>query len=141
MKVLMVSRVFPVSHYRWSEFTFFERKILCGEKIHTIRANAKDYFKDGEEVSVRVWTGLPYRSKQREFAQMKIRLERIVIVCASDMSLRCFVVDGEIDPLDLCLNDGLDEDDFIDWFFPKGPGSWSGDILHFTNLKYGSGQL
>jgi hypothetical protein len=138
VKVLMVARVFPQTHYRHQEFTFFERKILAGEKIHTIRLNAKDYFKDGDEVSLRVWTGRPYHSRQREFAQVTIHLEPVDIVAHSDLSLECQVVGGVADPLDLALHDGLDEDDFFDWFFPAGPGSFSGDILHFTDFRYGS---
>ena len=141
MKVLIVSRTFPAGHYRHPESTSFKRLILAGEKIHTIRANAKDYFKDGDKVSLRVWTGLPYRSKQREFAQMTIHLEPIDIVCASDMSLRCLVVGSEVAALDLCLHDGLTKDDFTDWFFPNGPGTFSGDILHFTDFRYGGSDV
>ena len=138
MKVLMVSRTFPRGHYRHQEFTSFKRKILAGEKIHTIRANAKDHYKDGEKLSLRVWTGLPYRSKQLEFLTACIRLEAIDIVCNSDMSLTCYVVGGAVDPEELAKYDGLSLEDFTDWFFPDGPGTFSGDILHFTTMKYGS---
>ena len=137
----MVARTFPQSHFLCNQPTYFERKILKGLKIHTIRANTKGHFKDGETLSLRVWTGLPYRSKQREFAQMTIHLEPVDIVCHSNLDLEFSVVGAEVDPLELILNDGLEEDAFMDWFFPTGPSSWSGDILHFTNLKYGSGQL
>ena len=138
MKVLMFARTFPAGHYRHPEFTSFKSFIRAGIKFHTIRRNAKDYFKDGENVSLRVWTGLPYRSKQLEFLTACIRLEAIDIVCNSDMSLTCSVVGGEVDPEELAKNDGLSLQDFTDWFFPDGPGTFSGDILHFTAMKYGS---
>ncbi len=53
----------------------FEPLILAGAKTLTIRAPRKDgrpRAKAGERVSLRVWTGKPYWSKQREFAQATI---------------------------------------------------------------------
>lgn len=50
----------------------FEPLILAGVKRSTIRASRKDgkpRAREGETLSLRVWTGLPYRSKQREFAR------------------------------------------------------------------------
>lgn len=60
-------------------FTFqnrFEAPILALVKDATIRALRKDgrpRAKDGETISLRVWTGEPYRSKQREFAQRVVK--------------------------------------------------------------------
>lgn len=42
----------------------FEQPILDGIKGSTIRATAR--CKEGDELSLRLWTGKPYRSKQRE---------------------------------------------------------------------------
>lgn len=53
----------------------FEAPILAGIKVTTIRRRRKDgkpRAKAGEIASLRVWTGKPYRSKQREFAQRKV---------------------------------------------------------------------
>jgi hypothetical protein len=53
----------------------FEAKILAGTKTQTIRPPRKDgrpRAKRGEIASLRVWSGLPYRSKQREFARATI---------------------------------------------------------------------
>jgi hypothetical protein len=50
----------------------FEAPILAGRKPHTIRGHRRDgrpRAKVGETISLRVWTGKPYRSKQREFAR------------------------------------------------------------------------
>src|SRR5688572_20047442 len=54
----------------------FEAPILAGVKTCTIRAHRRDgrpRAVEGEAVSLRVWTGAPYRSKQREFAQRTVK--------------------------------------------------------------------
>ncbi len=49
-----------------------EPLILSGVKIHTIRLPRKRKIPPGAELSLRVWTGLPYRSKQREFLRTRL---------------------------------------------------------------------
>lgn len=54
----------------------FETLIAKGVKNCTIRSPRKDgrpRAREGETLSLRVWTGLPYRSKQREFAQRPVK--------------------------------------------------------------------
>lgn len=54
----------------------FEQPILAGVKDCTIRARRKDgkaRAREGEMISLRVWSGAPYRSKQREFAQRTVK--------------------------------------------------------------------
>lgn len=66
---------------------------MAGVKDCTIRARRRDgrpRAREGETVSLRVWTGLPYRSKQREFAQRPVKFTFPVRVSA-----------GGIDRLDL----------------------------------------
>lgn len=36
----------------------------------------------------------------------------------------------------LAKNDGLNLLQFLSFFFPKGDGKWSGQIIHWTNFKY-----
>jgi hypothetical protein len=139
MKVLISSRHFPKSHLRAGEKTEFVRKILAGEKIHTIRANAKGYFKDGEMVSLRYWSGRPRCSKQVEFAFGKIWIEPIRLVFASD-GISAFAGEERIDVALLTHGDGLSIPDFRAWFFPDGKyGEFRGDILHFTDFRYAGG--
>jgi hypothetical protein len=52
----------------------FEAPIRAGIKDQTIRGKRKFPYKIGEVVSLRVWTGRPYMSPQREFAQAEIEL-------------------------------------------------------------------
>ena len=137
MKVLISSRHFPVSHRRAGEKTGFVEKILSGAKIHTIRANAKWYFRDGDMVSLRYWIKRPYCSPQEEFAQKQIGLEPVRIVFASN-GINAFSGAERLDAMLLACADGLSMADFRDWFFPDGRfGEFRGDILHFTDFRYG----
>lgn len=138
MKVLMISLGFPKGHRREGQLTGFVPKILDGTKLHTIRKNEKKHFVARDLVSLRHWTGRPYRSKQQEFATERIvSIEPVRIVYGSD-GISAFVDGHRIDAADLVVNDGLNAPDFISWFFPDGRfGNFHGDILHFTDLRYG----
>ncbi len=43
----------------------FAPKVESGEKLQTVRPVPKRLPKPGDEISLREWTGKPYRSKQR----------------------------------------------------------------------------
>lgn len=75
--VIILSEKFPTTHTRKGQETDFRRLFLNGNKIHTIRANFPLWEKriaqiqKGEAVlSIRQWTGKPYRSKQVEIARL-----------------------------------------------------------------------
>jgi hypothetical protein len=58
----------------------FAPLVESGQKKHTVRPSPKRIPKAGEEISLRTWTGLPYRSKQRELARSTVaRVEYIHI--------------------------------------------------------------
>lgn len=138
MKVLTVSRFFPAYHPRKGEPTYFVEKILrglyelrdtvkpmmdmdvwanCVPKRHTIRESYR--WREGEWVSLRVWSDKPYKSKQIEFAQ--IQLKQVIPVTIfnvrGEMSLK---ISGEDKPSELietvAKNDGLTLEDFKAWF-------------------------
>lgn len=149
MRVITFSRVFPSTHPRKGERTLFVEKILISlgsknlynpsriqdldqlqilkadPKYHTIRAGNR--WKVGDFFSPRVWSGLPYRSKQIEFAR-PIEIKKIWEVDISGDGLRKTV--GIIHKLsayrtliplcDVAKNDGLTCDDFISWFPKSG---------------------
>ena len=137
MKVVILSRYFPAYHPRKGEPTNFVKSYKAGGKIHTIRSNAKGYYKDGEMVSLRYWSGKPYCSKQVEIGQTRIGIESVSIksgVCP------VLFTNGYQRPLpQLAENDGLSFGNFLDWFFPpnKPYCDFLGDILHFTDFRYG----
>lgn len=178
--VLMISRVFPKTHPKSGQPTYFKARILANEcltpsdlsdippigfldlahnpKRHTIRTNYElwakraDKINRGEAVlSLRQWTGSPYKSKQREFMQLtKIGVQRVyfehdVAVVYSQRPWRekplCmpWLYNGR----DLAKNDGLSFDDFWTWFCPpfKNPSigrimKFEGCIIHFSDFKY-----
>lgn len=75
--VLTVSEKFPSTHFRKGEETGFVEKILQKSKIHTIRKNYPLWKKRIEQIqkgeailSIRVWTGAPYKSPQKEIIQL-----------------------------------------------------------------------
>lgn len=91
-------------------------------KHHTIRAGSR--FKPGDMASLRVWTGLPRRSKQIEFAQVEVKKTwpvNIHIVGKELLWQLPGIGTGGFDTLSeglniISQNDGMEVQDFIDWF-------------------------
>lgn len=135
--VLIVSERFPKTHKKAGENTGFPEAISAGLKIHTIRSNYKFWKKrvkkinSGEAVlSLRVWSGNPYNSKQKEIAVFtQIGIEKIKYLRPS------FYIDGKkLNVEKLAKNDGLSSEDFYEWI-GKYPDSDMA-ILHFSNFRY-----
>lgn len=127
--------------------TGFKKKILSGEKKHTIRQNYKFWKKRIDEInagkailSVRQWSGKPYQSKQTEIKQFKhgeIGYERITATGgAYDIGINtgdgCYMLSNKR-ILTVAKNDGVPIDLFRKFF--KG-GVLDGIIIHFTKLRY-----
>src|SRR5688572_890388 len=98
MKVITFSRFFPKQHVRAGDATEFVEKIWEGlgffdghsilpdvfekwadgsftPKWHTIRAGNR--WKVGDVFSPRVWSGVPYKSKQIEIVPGGIKIEKL----------------------------------------------------------------
>ena len=137
MKYIMISRKFPKGHMNEGQRTRFVESILQGKKIHTIRGNAYR-FSAGETVSLRVWDGQPYRSKQIEFAKVPIvRIEPLRLVRCSE-GMRAYCGNRKISVFELVENDGLTVPQAISWFFGnKRLGEVFASIIHFTDFTYG----
>ncbi len=129
MKVIMIAKKFMKDHPRAGEPTGFWMAIICGRKKHTIRAGNR--FKAGEIVSLREWRGLPYRSKQREFAQVFIDSvwpitikpyrdrspeRRRFVIHIKDRYVADWTGTANITQKELAKNDGLSKEDFLSWF-------------------------
>lgn len=143
--VITLSEKFPTTHPRKGQETEFGRSFLNGKKIHTIRGNFPLWEKRLKEVqegravlSVRQWTGVPYRSPQKELR----RLTAEDGVGVQNLSYSHEIIGFEIDKrgyrvrLDnLSENDGLSLLDWEDWF--KGADiSKPLAIIHFTKFRY-----
>lgn len=145
--VLMISEYFPKGHIKEGEPTGFPLAIKHYDKIHTIRGNYDLWEKRFEEIhagraylSIRVWSGKPYQSKQHEI----FRFDETHGIGLEKLQMRFYPnawVYGSIVPFEvLCKNDGLTLKDF-DSFFKKKL-SYKGiteepmAIIHFTNFRY-----
>lgn len=142
--VLTISERFPKTHKKNQYLTGFEHKIEEKTKIHTIRGNFELWRKRFDEIekgnaclSVRIWTGKPYKSTQQEIFRFDkshgIGIEKLFF----SGSLEYPLVD-EFERINievLSKNDGLSLTDFKDWFKcynTENPLA----IIHFTPFRY-----
>jgi hypothetical protein len=169
--VLTISKKFFKGHIREFQDTGFKKAILAGiinyhaagkpagGKVHTIRGNydrwkiIADKVNAGEaELSLREWTGTPYRSKQEEFARLtKLGIQKFEVIwytfhfaplkimghSGGTERVIKVKIDGEEISFNqyhqtLPNNDGLSIQDFTAWFNDQ----FSGAIIHFTDFKY-----
>jgi hypothetical protein len=142
--VLTISEKFPKTHPKSGEPTNFLLSIKYYDKIHTIRGNYDLWSKRFEKInageavlSVRVWEGKPYNSKQREIFRYDYRRNiGIEKVTFRDYLYDINVNGSSVDVDDLAKNDGLSYADFEHWF--KGYDfSKPMAVIHFTDFRYG----
>lgn len=170
--VLMLSQAFPAKHPRAGESTIFATKLqnaigipILGKpffapgepvtKVHTIRANYDlwkkrfDKIDKGEaELSIRVWDGKPYRSKQIEIARLNrshgIGIQRVFIdmrhydtysivdwhiTYPEELRIDCFQGNA------IAFYDGLTLKDWLYWFKTYDLSKPMA-IIHFTPFRY-----
>lgn len=138
--VLMLSKYFPLNHYRGGQETGFKKKLITGIKIHTIRANYslwKDRVKEVQEgkalISLRQWEGKPYRSKQTELLQLTkdngVGIEKFSLPSIGNLATVLKVYP------DLDKNDGLSQLDWMNWFEGYDRNKPMA-IIHFTPFRY-----
>jgi len=152
---IMLSKVFPVTHQRKGEPTFFSQKVQAAKfptvypnetpKLHTIRANYPLWEKRiaevqsrNAEICLRQWTGKPYRSKTVEIMRLTAD-DGVGIQCLTFYDNRIIypTVDNSYQPSikEISTNDGLSKDSWIEWF--RGYDlSKPMAIIHFTNFRY-----
>lgn len=174
--VLTLSKVFPSTHAHAGQLTDFKTAFnnarLCAKcqekpkgmcmgecivgyiKRHTIRANYDLWKKRFEQItageaclSVRQWTGSPYRTKQREIARLtkedgigiqKLRIKPFQQHLNSEVYLQPFIYDDTTRPVNmerLANNDGLSLEDWRRWF-RNYDLSKPLAIIHFTKFRY-----
>lgn len=166
--VVTLSKVFFPLHSRKGEETHFKEKVISGEKIHTCRRNSKFWatrltnIKDvGGVLSLRQWSGKPYRSNQEIITEIPaenigfqtVKITRIITkiehfaegIKEPFATAKHYEWFAEVDerPIvlhELAKNDGLTEDEFKEWFNPvfdsEKAETLSFIIIHFTNFRY-----
>lgn len=165
--VITLSKVFPQTHpERGKEThfcTYFRNARMCakcdetkqgmcmgecaigGTKLHTIRANYDlwaERFKQiaaGEAcLSVRQWTGKPYRSKQIEIARLTredgIGLQMLSFAPTYSLTTP-FVGKRRLKRETLATHDGLSIKDWVNWFYLYDLTKPLA-IIHFTKFRY-----
>lgn len=146
----MLSKVFPATHPRAGQPTDFREKFLAAInrdpiewlKKHTMRKRFEQIDKGEACLSVRQWTGKPYRSKQFELARLTredgIGLQKLSFDKDRDgcILFNYFDIDGRFANIeDVANNDGLSFSDWREWFkdydFSKPLA-----IIQFTKFRY-----
>ena len=140
--VLMVSERFPQTHKRRGELTYFPTKIKNGEKIHTIRSNYDLWEKRINDIknglarlSVRVWEGKPYKSKQIQIFELIAEKGKKKKKLEDPTNFVFAPIDGKtINWCEVAKNDGLSFDDFCEWFKVRSNKPMA--IIQFTDYRY-----
>lgn len=165
---LTLSQTFPATHPRKGENTDFRTKLLSARyrqeggtlytasdgkcKLHTIRANYPFWAKRFEKInageavlSVRQWSGKPYRSKMIEIARLTkddgIGIQKLEfkkergIMFPRHVTERPIVRNMIVPTIRLAENDGLSYDDWLEWFETYDLSKPLA-IIHFTNFRY-----
>lgn len=164
--VITLSKRFPAGHRRAGDLTFFHEKLanalddveatltvddaddtpiqIYDWKIHTMRANYPLWEKRIAEVeqgeaclSIRQWTGKPYRSKQVEIARLTkedgVGIQRLEFVNGKLGLPRIGIVYQRKN--EIALNDGLSFEDWENWFKNYDLAQPMA-IIHFTKFRY-----
>lgn len=141
--VLMISERFPKNHPEAGKPTKFPESIKNYDKIHTIRSNYDLWRKRFENInkgkailSVRIWSGKPYRSKQIEIFRYDIKRKIGIQKMNFDESFENIIVNGKaVNKELLAKNDGLNPKHFDHWFKDADPQNPM-VIIHFTDFRY-----
>ena len=111
----------------------FKKKILNGDKIHTIREDKKRRWKSGKKIHFA--TGVRTK-KQKQFKEgVCLSVQRLQI-CPTCVALRVWVGDRWLQAQEievLARNDGFkNAKEFFKWF----DKDFDGVLIHWTNYKY-----
>ena len=113
----------------------FEPLILSGQKTHTVRPTPKRLPKVGEEFVGYVWTGKPYRSKQRVLLESTItKLQKIEIVENGWTWLDDIRMKTLRDCNDFAHADGfVGYSEMLAWFRDTHGLPFAGIVIHWQN--------
>lgn len=110
----------------------FAPLVESGEKCQTVRPTPKRMPKVGDRISLRMWTGRPYRSKQRV-----LRDAIITEVSMCDITEHIVAVKSYAVPCDeFALADGFkDFFELRDWFKSTHGLPFEGVVIKWNNNK------
>lgn len=162
--IITLSKQFMKGHPRKGEKTGFRDKLLLAlddknvnsdviKKVHTIRENFPLWEKRIKEVqdgrailSIRQWSGKPYRSKQEVVCNLTkdsgIGIQKLSVMeyLDDDSERAMYCIDNNPRPYltssQIALNDGLEVNDWRAWFSKVDLTSNPCVIIHFTSFRY-----
>ena len=143
--VVILSTEYQQGHSKCGEKTHFVDKLAEGTKLHTIRGSYENWRKKAEQVnagemelSIRIWSGMPYKSKQYEVARVQqLCVQRFEGSYGTDDAKPLCWVDGKaVDAAEIAKNDGLELEDWIEWIFGGSNLVEGGAILQLTGFRY-----
>lgn len=162
--VIMLSKVFPATHSRKGDPTYFGLKVQAAQhplifdnvvpKVHTIRENYtlwRDRIAQVQagkaELSLRQWSGVPYRSKTVEIMRLGwyngVGIQKLNFGWHNGVQMP--VIDGRYmygvngSKAELAMHDGLSLEDWQEWFKGHEKDTVHDNplaIIHFTHFRY-----
>jgi hypothetical protein len=119
----------------------FAALVESGEKCQTVRPTPKRMPKKGDRISLRAWTGKPYRSKQRilrESVVGKVATIRMNYAVVDGMTWWEVQIDGQhIDSLEVtkfAQADGFaDFTEMAEWFIAQHGLPFEGIVIYWSN--------
>lgn len=114
----------------------FEPMIVSGRKVHTIRPKRKVPLRPGQPLSLRVWTGIPYRSPQREFMRALVKKVETIVIDFHN----CMHVGGValtlVEQNRLAWQDGFETyADLLCWFINNHQLPFRGEIIYWKRKQ------
>lgn len=104
----------------------FASAIVSGEKQNTIRLPRKRPIRAGDVVSLRTWTGLPYRSKQRTLGTARVEGVEPIRIDAYGILVAGEKVNAET----LAKGDGFSSfGEMLDWFEETHALPFTGELI------------
>jgi len=109
----------------------FAPLVESGAKPHTVRPRPKRMPKVGEKISLRCWTGRPYRSKQRILRESVVtKVERIRMTAFDIFIDGAKLSDPQLDTF-ACADGFPHHDAMLDWFEEQHGLPFEGIVIHW----------
>ena len=115
----------------------FAPLVESGVKLQTVRPTPKRMPKPGDRISLRMWTGKPYRSKQRVLRESTITAVEKISMCDTGRELLVYVDSHELHPEQ--INEFAKADGFKDgielfnWFEATHGLPFDGVVIKWHN--------
>lgn len=108
----------------------FAELVERGEKLQTVRPTPKRMPEAGDRISLRTWTGKPYRSKQRILGE-----GMIVLVATCSIGSNMIICSRIVDPVEFARADGFATWlDMREWFKDRYGLPFTGILIRWRKI-------